>query len=86
MRALSLGNLGAGTPEARLRRIEDALREIERASYVANTIDLGAAFSTTGTLTETRSFDVGTGTLDDVRTVLATLLADMKRGGAKRTA
>lgn len=44
---------------------------------------LADAFSYSGTLTELRALPADTGTADDVRNVLATLLSDLRERGSK---
>lgn len=64
--------------------IENALREIERAS-VEDMEAIISEFSTTGAFTETRTFNAATATLGDLRNVLATLISDIKKRGQKRS-
>lgn len=44
-----------------------------------------ADFTVTGTLTELRTINAGTGTLTEVRNVLCTLISDIQRQGQKRS-
>lgn len=61
----------------------EAFRLIEEASNedIAAVAD---GYTITGTLTETRDIDVSTPTAANVASVLATLIADIKRRGQKR--
>lgn len=80
MRPLSLGS---PIKDGDLRWIMDALREIERASY-EDIAEVADAFAVTGSLTETRTLDVGSPTAANIAAVLGTLLADLKRRGTKK--
>jgi hypothetical protein len=61
----------------------NALREIETASYVSDPAVIASGFVITGH-TETRSLNVATATTADIANVLATLILDLARGGAKK--
>lgn len=64
--------------------IERALRQIETASQE----DLATVFDEyghTGTLTPTRTIDLAAPTAANVAAVLATLVADIKQRGSKRS-
>lgn len=63
----------------------DALREVELASAEFNLVDIAAAFTITGTYTETRTLDVGVSTLAETQAFIATLIEDLKRGGESRS-
>lgn len=63
----------------------DALKEIELASNEANIVDIAQAFTITGSYTETRSLQVGVSTLAQTQAFIATLIADLQRGGAFRS-
>lgn len=65
--------------------VVDALREIELASQEANIVDIAQAFTITGAFTETRELEIGVSTLAETQAFIATLIADLKRGGAFRT-
>jgi hypothetical protein len=60
-----------------------ALRDIERASYESDPALIATDFSVTN-FTETRTLDVGTATLTDLKNFVATFIYDMQRGGAKK--
>lgn len=64
--------------------VADILTEIINASADENIIDIAAAFTVTGSYTETRELHVGTSTLEETQAFLATLIADLKRGGQNR--
>lgn len=80
MKQLSFGNpIGSFQQWAQdcFRQIEDASSEdIEQAV---------AQFSTTGSFTETRTFNASSATLADLRNVLATLISDVNKRGSKRS-
>ena len=63
----------------------DSLKEIELASAEFNLVDIANAFTVTGTFTETRVLNVTSPTLANIAAVLATFIADCKRGGQHRT-
>ena len=65
--------------------IQKIFNEIFAASRDADVVDLGMAFTITGTFTETRTLNVEAPTIENVAAVLATLLLDFKRGGQNRT-
>lgn len=77
---LQLGNLGDVNPNVRA-----AFLEIERASHDDNLMDIVQPFEVTGSFTETRTLDVATSTLTETKEFIATLLADIRRGGQHRT-
>lgn len=64
------------------RWVLDCFEEIRRDSL--DRYNLGRDFTVTN-LTESRSLDASAATLAQLRDVVATLLADMKRGAQKRT-
>lgn len=61
----------------------NALRQISDASHDQITDAIADAYTVTN-LTETRSLDCNTATLDDLRNVVGTLLNDMQNRGVKR--
>ena len=63
----------------------DALREIELASAELNLADIAAAFTITGSYTETRELEVGVSTLAETQAFIATFIEDCKRGGSNRS-
>jgi len=65
--------------------IQSIFNEIFRASQDGDLVDLGQGFTITGTYTETRELDLSTPTAANVAAVLATLITDMQRGGAKKS-
>jgi hypothetical protein len=84
MRPVSLGK--AANPkdlEAWKKWVEQALAEIERATYE----DLSAVAQdfTVTNFTEARTIDAGTATLADVTNVLCTLIRDLQNRGMKRS-
>lgn len=66
--------------------IQRVFNEISEASQAADGTDIGGAFNITGTFTPTRTLNVTSPTLANIAAVLATLLTDLKAGGASRTA
>lgn len=83
MKPLSLGHPIGNSPEAKLDWIIDAIRQIELASQ-EETTQIFDSYSFTDTLTETRTFDVSSATLSEIRSVLATLIDDHQRRGVNR--
>lgn len=65
--------------------IQKMFSEIADASQSGDITDIGGAFAVTGAFVETRTLNVGTSTLTQTQNFLATLIADLKRGGATRT-
>lgn len=83
MSRLALGNPLPG-PNGFQQWVLGALKAIEQAS--AEDIEaVLSEFSITGTLTERRSIDAGTATLDELRDFLCTMVNDIKKGGQKRS-
>jgi hypothetical protein len=84
MRPLNLGN---PLQQAKRNTIEEwfeqALREIERASY-EDSAEVADAFTITGTLTPTRELDVDSPTAENLAAVLGTFIDDLKKRGANR--
>lgn len=65
--------------------VATALREIEKASADENIVDIAQAFTIEGDYTETRTLNVETATLEETKAFIATLIADLQRGGQNRT-
>lgn len=70
-----------GTAEGRF--MLGALQEVARASIESDPAVIASDF-TLENYTETRTLDVGTATTTDIANVLATLILDLARGGAKK--
>ena len=68
--------------EAYLDWIADCLHQIRMTSFAEPTTE--DAFSVTNH-TDTRSLDVSTATLTDLKNVVATLISDGRKRGAKHT-
>lgn len=81
MRAVNLNNLGAIKDPA----VRQAIREVELASAEFNLVDIANAFTVNDTFTETRELNVSSPTLANAVAVIATFIADCKRGGQHRT-
>lgn len=81
MRQLFLGDAGGDDDFARW--VKAALKEIEMASF-DDIQTVADAYSITGTLTETRAINVTTPTAANCAAVIATLLNDLKKRGARR--
>ncbi len=80
MRPVTLFQLGTVQDSA----VQEALREIERASQENDAVLIAQNFTITGAYTDTRTLDVSTATLPDLIAFVATYIADMQRGGANR--
>ena len=65
--------------------LQAMFNQIVEASQSGDITDIGGAFTVTGTYTPTRTLNVTSPTLANVVAVLATLIADLKAGGANRT-
>lgn len=65
--------------------VQAAFNEIFRASQDNDTIDIGSAYTISGSFTETRTLNVSSPTIANVAAVLATLISDLKRGGTRKT-
>lgn len=74
-----------GSPEQKMQWFEAAIREISGASTDNNTQDIAAAFTISGAYTETRTLNVTAPSLANIAAVIATLLADLQRGGQGRS-
>lgn len=59
--------------------------EIAAASLDGDIIDIGQAYTITGTFTPTRNLNVTTPTAANIAAVLATLISDFKAGGSTKT-
>ena len=81
MRRVNLTQIGLIKDQA----TRDAIRELELASAEVDLLDIANAFSVNGTFTETRVLNVTSPTLANAVAVLATFLADCRRGGQHRT-
>ncbi len=64
--------------------IQNTFNEIYRASLEADVVDIGAAFTITGSFTATRNLNVTAPTAANIAAVLATLISDLKAGGATK--
>jgi len=80
MRRVDLNTGGVRDPAAR-----SLFQELMLASGEQNIVDIAAAFAVDGDYTETRELHVGTSTLEETQAFLATLIADLKRGGSNRS-
>lgn len=65
--------------------LQALFNQIVQASQAADVTDLGGAFLIDGTFTPTRTLNVTSPTLANVVAVVATILSDLKAGGASRT-
>lgn len=84
MRRVSLGIAPpglAGTAEGRF--MLGAVRQLALATFENDPAAIASDF-TIENYTETRSLDVATATSTDIANVLATLIRDLQRGGAKK--
>jgi hypothetical protein len=65
--------------------VQEALRELMRASQVNDVVDISQNFSLSGTLTDTTTLNLSAPTAANVAAVLGTLLTIMQKGGINRT-
>lgn len=65
--------------------IQNIFNEIFRASQDGDLVDIGKGFTITGTYVETRALNVTAPTAANCAAVLATLITDMQRGGARKS-
>lgn len=82
MRAINIMNIIGRVKDP---AVADALKEVELASAEFNILDMANAFTITGAYTETRTLNVGVSTLAQTQAFIATLIDDLKRGGANRS-
>ena len=80
MRKILVGQFPGLPPE-----LQAFVNEIEKASQDGDIVDIGQAFTFTGTPTETTVLNVSTPTTANIAAVLATLILYLQRGGATRT-
>jgi hypothetical protein len=73
-------NLTGLTPQ-----LQKLFNTIFSASRDADIVDLGQAYTITGTFTPTRNLNVSSPSLANIAAVLATLISDFKSGGQNRT-
>ena len=66
-------------------QIQKVFNTIFSASQDADIVDLGQAYTITGTFTPTRELNVTSPTTANIAAVLATLLSDFQSGGQNRT-
>jgi hypothetical protein len=85
MRPVSFGPLPPNaSPEETQDWIVRSLREVENAS-VENPIAVFDSYSSNSTFTTTRQVNVTAPSLANLATVLASLIADMRKRGTKKT-
>jgi hypothetical protein len=65
--------------------VQSIFNEIFRASQDGDIVDIGQAFTITGTFTATRTLNVTSPTLANAVAVLATLISDLQHGGSTKT-
>lgn len=80
MRPLDLGSPPVNSGDYK-RWVEEALRQIQEASYEG--LETVAQDFTATNYTISRTLDASAATLDELRQVVATLLVDMKNLGVK---
>jgi hypothetical protein len=74
----------AGQSQAQLNDwFKRALRELERVSY-EDAARVADDFTILGTLTESRSIDVGTATTTEIHNFLLTFISDLKKRGKNK--
>lgn len=66
-----------------LQWVLQALKEVELASYEYDPASIASGF-TISNYTETRTLNAATATATEIANVLATLILDLRRGGAKK--
>lgn len=84
MKPVTLGPLGIGSVEQRLKSIEAALQVIASATQ-EEPIRVFDSYSSDSAATVTRQVLIGAPTTANVAAVLATLIADMQKRGVNRT-
>lgn len=65
--------------------IQSIFNEIYRASQEADIVDIGAAYTISGSFTPTRTLNVTAPTTANLAAVLATLISDLQSGGATKS-
>lgn len=81
-------NITSNTPAdvpTKLTFLDQQVRALAQASQENDTIDIASGFTIVGAFTTTRTLNVSTATLANVIALIATLLTDLKAGGANRT-
>lgn len=81
MRKLNMPDLNS-VQDPVVRRL---FTQIVRASQEADVVDLGQAFTISGTYTATRTLNVTSPSLANIAAVLATFLSDLQHGGSTKT-
>jgi len=81
MRRVNVSSLGMVKDDA----ARSILQAIIKASAEVDTTDIFAPYSIMGSFTETRDLNVTSPSLANIAAVLATIIADCKRGGQHRT-
>jgi hypothetical protein len=66
-------------------QIQNVFNEIFSASQDGDIVDIGQAYTFTGTFTKTRQLNVTTPTLANIAAVLATLISDLQSGGSTKS-
>ena len=77
--------LSINTGSVKDRAVAAILEEIQKSSADENIIDIAAPYTIEGDYTETRTLNVETATLEEVKAFIATFIGDLKRGGANRS-
>jgi hypothetical protein len=65
--------------------LERVVRDIAQASGENDTAEISQNFAISGSYTTTRTLNVAAPTAANIAAVLATLIDDLKKGGANRT-
>jgi len=78
MRAVALGQPISPDPKAFMDWVQQALREIENASY-EDIAEVADAFTITGSFTNTRDLNVSSPSTANIAAVLATFISDFKK-------
>lgn len=80
MRRVTLSNIGLIKDPS----VRAAIEELMLASAENDLLDIANSYTITGTFTETRALNVTAPSLANIAAVLATFIADCKRGGQFR--
>lgn len=80
MRKINQPNMQGISPQ-----VQAVFNRIFQASQDGDNVDIGQAFTISGTFTETTTLNVSAPTTANIAAVLATLITYLQRGGTNRT-
>lgn len=66
-------------------QIQAVFKQVFLASQEGDIVDIGQAFTVSGSFTPTRTLNVTSPTTANIAAVLATLISDLQHGGSTKT-